>query len=99
MVFSDLQCPYCKGEAEMLRKNLIQNYPTQVRLYFKDYPARKPASVGQGCRHGRPLRLPAKPEAFWDFHDWVFEHQDAITADNLKDQVLGWAKDDKDWTR
>src|SRR5215471_21734912 len=27
VVFSDLQCPHCKGEAEMLRQNLIQNYP------------------------------------------------------------------------
>ena len=60
VVFSDLQCPHCKGEAEMLRKNLIQNYPTQVRLYFKDFPARGPAPVGQGRRHGGPLRLPAE---------------------------------------
>src|SRR5262249_26665913 len=38
VVFSDLQCPHCKGEAEMLRQNLIQNYPKEVHLYFKDFP-------------------------------------------------------------
>ena len=38
VLFSDMQCPYCKGEAQMLRENLIKNYPTQVRLYFKDFP-------------------------------------------------------------
>jgi protein-disulfide isomerase len=26
------------------------------------------------------------PDAFWDHHDGVFGHQDAITADNLKDR-------------
>src|ERR1035441_9397115 len=35
-------------------------------------------------------------DAFWEYHDYVFAHQDAITADNLKDQVLGWAKGVKD---
>ena len=58
--FSDLQCPHCKGEAEMIRENLIRNYPTQVRLYFKDYPIESLHPVGQGRRHGRPLRVPAE---------------------------------------
>src|ERR1035438_1225653 len=55
VVFSDLECPHCKGEAEMIRKNLIQNYPTQVRLYFKDYPLEgihpwaKPAAMAGRC--------------------------------------------------
>src|SRR3954453_2672251 len=38
VTFSDLQCPHCKTEALMLRENLIKNYPTQVRFYFKDFP-------------------------------------------------------------
>ena len=96
VVFSDMQCPHCKGESEMLRKNLIQNYPTQVRLYFKDdpieglHPWAKSAAMAGRCVFQQ------KPEAFWDYHDWVFAHQDTITPENLKDQVLGWAKDDKD---
>jgi protein-disulfide isomerase len=96
VVFSDMECPHCKGEAEMLRKNLIQNYPTQVRLYFKDFPIESlhpwatPAALAGRCVFQQ------KPEAFWEYHDWVFAHQDAITAANLQDQVLGWAKEAKD---
>jgi len=95
VVFSDLQCPHCKGEAEMLRKNLIQNYPTQVRLYFKDYPLEglhpwaKAAAMAGRCVYQQ------NPDAFWEYHDYVFGHQEAITPENLKDQVLGWAKDAK----
>src|ERR1051326_1519326 len=36
--FSDFQCPYCKEEATMLRKNLLSAYPSGVRLYFKTFP-------------------------------------------------------------
>jgi protein-disulfide isomerase len=96
VVFSDLECPHCKIEAEMLRQNLIQNYPTQVRLYFKDFPLvslhpwAKPAAMAGRCVFAQ------KNDAFWQYHDWVFAHQDTINADNIKDQVLGWAKDVKD---
>jgi protein-disulfide isomerase len=95
VAFSDLQCPVCKGEAQMLRQNLIQNYPTQVRLYFKDFPIEslhpwaKPAAMAGRCVFQQ------NPDAFWEFHDWDFAHQDAITPANLRDQVLGWAKDAK----
>ena len=95
VVFSDMQCPHCKGEAEMLRKELIQNYPTQVRLYFKDFPLEslhpwaKPAAMAGRCVFQQ------NPDSFWEYHDWIFAHQDAITPANLKDQVLGWAKDAK----
>jgi protein-disulfide isomerase len=95
VVFSDLQCPHCKGEAEMLRKNLIQTYPTQVRLYFKDYPLEGIHPWAKaGAMAGRCV-FQQNPDAFWEYHDYVYAHQDAITPENLTDQVLGWAKDAK----
>ena len=30
--------------------------------------------------------------AFWDYHDWIFEHQAEITVENLTDKVLEFAK-------
>jgi protein-disulfide isomerase len=96
VIFSDLQCPHCKGEAEMLRQNLIKNYPTQVRLYFKDFPLTslhpwaKAAAIAGRCVYSQ------KNDAFWDYHDWIFAHQDSLTPENLKDQILGWAKGVKD---
>ncbi|HTS63964.1 MAG TPA: DsbA family protein [Candidatus Acidoferrales bacterium] len=95
VVFSDLQCPHCKGEAEMLRKNLIQNYPKEVRLYFKDFPIEslhpwaKAAAIAGRCIFSQ------SNDAFWAYHDWAFAHQDSITPATLKDQVLEWAKEQK----
>jgi protein-disulfide isomerase len=95
VVFSDFQCPYCKGEAQMLRENLIKNYPTQVRLYFKDFPLDMHPWAKPGAIAGRCV-FQQKPDAFWEYHDWAFAHQEAITPENLKDQVTGWAKGVKD---
>jgi protein-disulfide isomerase len=96
VVFSDLQCPHCKGEAEMLRQNLIQNYPTQVRLYFKDFPLEGLHPWAKAAAMAGRCVFQQKPDTFWVYHDWVFAHQESLTADNLKDQILGWAKDVKD---
>ncbi len=93
--FSDFQCPYCKEEAKMIRDNLTKSYPSGVRLYFKTFPIEslhpwaKPAAVASRCVFKQ------QPTAFWTFHDWVFESQTAITPETLKDQVLGWAKEQK----
>ncbi len=89
--FSDFQCPYCKEEAKLLRQNLVQNYPKQARLYFKDFPLEqihpwsKMASIAGRCVFRQ------EPAAFWNYHDWIFEHQAEMTADNLKTKVLEWA--------
>jgi protein-disulfide isomerase len=90
--FSDFECPYCKNEAQELRKNLLATFPTQVRLYFKTFPLEelhpwaKAAAIASRCVYNQ------NPTGFWDYHDWIFEHQAEITPENLKDKVLEWAK-------
>jgi protein-disulfide isomerase len=96
VVFSDFQCPHCKAEGQMLRQSLIASYPTQVRLYFIDFPIEslhpwaKAAAIGARCVFRQD------PGSFWDYHDWVFGHQESITPENLKEIVTIWAKDRKD---
>ena len=94
--FSDMQCPHCKEEAKTIRENLIQAYPKEVRLYFKDFPLTsihdwaKPAAMAGRC----VFRQSAS--SFWDYHDWIFAQQDAITAANLPAKVVEWAKTRQD---
>ncbi len=92
VLFSDFQCSFCKEEARMLRQNLIAAYPTQVRLYFKDFPLEqihpwaKPAAIAGRCVFRQ------NPTAFWPFHDWLFENQTSMTAENLRAKVLEYGK-------
>jgi protein-disulfide isomerase len=94
--FSDYQCPFCKEEAQTIRQNLLNAYPSSVRFYFKDYPLEqihdwsKTAAIASRCVFRQD------PLAYWRFHDWVFSKQAEIKAATLKDQVLEWAKTEKD---
>ena len=80
----------------MLRQNLVSAYPKQVRLYFKTFPLEqihnwaKAGAIASRCVYRQ------KPDAFWNFHDWIFAHQTEITPDNLKNQVMEWAKSQKE---
>ncbi len=90
--FTDFQCPYCREEAKVLRDNIVSAYPKQARVYFKDFPLvqvhpwAKDAAIAGRCifRQSQPV--------FWQYHDWMFEHQADITPENFKDKVLEFAK-------
>ena len=94
--FADFECPVCKTEAIMLRQNLLAAYPTQVRLYFKDFPLdsihpwARPAAIAGRCVFRQ------NPSSFWSYFDWIYAHQADIAAPNLKDKAMEWAKGDKD---
>ena len=91
VVFSDFQCGFCKEEAKMLRTNLLSAYPKDVRLYFKDFPLAQIHPWARAAAIAGRCVFAQDPAAFWDYHDWVFEHQQEITPENLKDKVLGFA--------
>lgn len=92
VVFTDFQCPKCREEAKVLRQDLMKTFPEQVRVYLKEFPLEqihnwaRPAAIAGRCVFRQ------QPAAFWEFHDWIFEHQPEITADNLKTKVMGWAE-------
>jgi protein-disulfide isomerase len=94
--FGDFECPNCKEEAKTLRDNVPTQFPTQVRVVFKDFPLEqihpwaKAAAIAGRCIYQQNLG------AFWKFHDWIYDHQTDITTDNLKTQVLDFAKNAPD---
>jgi protein-disulfide isomerase len=90
--FSDFECPYCREEAKSLRANLLAAYPTQVRLYYLDYPLDSLHPWAHAAaRIGRCI-FRQSASGFWTWHDWIFEHQKEITADNLNAKALEFAK-------
>ena len=90
--FSDFECPYCKEEAKTLRDNLIKTYPKEVRLYYLDFPLEqlhpwaKTAAIAGRCIFHQSA------STFWDYHDWIYEAQSDVTAENLKSKILEYVK-------
>ena len=90
VAYSDFQCPYCAKEAKVLRTQLLESYPQQVRVYFRDYPLKTHNWAMAGAIAGRCI-YQLEPEVFWRYHDWIFEHQKNITPANLEDKVMEFA--------
>lgn len=92
VMYSDFECGYCREEAKVIRIQLVKEYPSQVRLLFKDFPLEpihpwaKPAAIAGRCFFRQ------RPEAFWDYHDWIFEKQGEITPENLKAKIEEFAR-------
>jgi protein-disulfide isomerase len=68
--FSDYECPYCRSwQAEVLPR-LLETYPDQVRLVYRDFPLTSihpnaaPAAAAANCAN--------EQDAYWEFHDKLF---------------------------
>lgn len=95
VVFSDFQCPLCREEAKELREKITAEFAKDVRAVFIDFPLEsihpwsKFGAIGGRCAYRQGGAL------FWDYHDWIFEHQADINADNFKSKAADWAKGKK----
>ena len=76
--FADYQCPFC-GQAEGLLKQVLEAYPKDVRLVYKQFPlttihpqamAAAKAAVAAG-RQGK----------YWEMHDLLFENQRQLSPE------------------
>jgi len=92
VIFSDFECPFCREEAKTLRESVPKKYPTEVRVVYKDFPLEsihpwaKHAAVAGHCV------IEQNSQAFWPFHDYMYEHQKEISGANLDSKILEFAK-------
>lgn len=67
-VFDDFQCPYCSRAVGML-KALVERYPEQAKLVFKNFPL----SMHKHARFAAIAGLAAQRQGkFWALHDLMF---------------------------
>lgn len=81
--FSDFQCPYCGSFAATTGRQIIAQYVQtgKVRLGYIHFPFLGPAST----LAAQASECAAEQDAFWDYHDLVFENQDSLSATRLKE--------------
>ena len=91
VVYGDFQCPVCKVEADVMRKNLVQSFPDKVQVYFKDFPLESIHPWARAASNAGRCIYKQDPQAFWKFHDWIYENQDGVTPDTLNAKVMTWA--------
>jgi thiol-disulfide isomerase/thioredoxin len=78
-VFDDFQCPYC-AQLEPVLKQVLQLYPEQVRLVFKNFPL----SMHQFARPAALAALAAERQGkFWEYHDQLFANYNKLSPAKL----------------
>jgi protein-disulfide isomerase len=91
VVYGDFQCPVCKVEADVMRKNLVQTFPDKVQVYFKDFPLESIHPWARAASNTGRCIYKQDPQAFWKFHDWIYENQEGVTPETLNSKVMTWA--------
>src|SRR3984893_7580007 len=91
VVYGDFQCPVCKVEADVMRKNLVQSFPDKVQVYFKDFPLESIHPWARAASNAGRCIYKQDPQAFWKYHDWIYENQEGITPETLNSKVMAWA--------
>ena len=77
--FSDYQCPYCQRWHDQVFIPLLDAYPGQIRLVYRNLPLTSihseamPAAIAALCAGDQ--------EAYWPFHDKLFSDELELSAD------------------
>jgi Na+/H+ antiporter NhaA len=77
--YGDFECPYC-GQAEPVIRELLAG-DGDVRYVWRHLPLGDVHPQAQLA--AQAAEAAAKQEAFWEMHDLLFDHQDALQARDL----------------
>jgi protein-disulfide isomerase len=84
--YSDFECPYC-GKIYPTFKQLLNDYPNQVRLVYKYFPLSFHPNAQKAAEAAECASEQGK---FWEYHDKLFDNQaNGFSVANFKQ----WADD------
>ncbi|MEB2344163.1 MAG: thioredoxin domain-containing protein [Deltaproteobacteria bacterium] len=79
--FSDFQCPYCRSMREPMEA-LFEEYPGKLRLVYRHFPL---SSHAEAMPAAQASMCANEQGRFWPYHDLLFEHQDALSDEKLRE--------------
>jgi len=78
--YGDYECPYC-GEAYPITKELQKRLGNKLRFVFRNFPL---AEMHPHAEHAAEAAEAAGAQGkFWEMHDMLYEHQDALEDADL----------------
>ena len=78
--YGDYQCPYC-GQAEPVIREILARFGGRLRYVFRHLPLADVHVNAQ--RAAEAAEAAAEQGKFWEMHDLLFAHQDALGVDDL----------------
>lgn len=91
VMFSDLQCPACRGFEAKLRKEILPLWNDRLKVTYRHYPLCRDCLPGSKIHHPQACnaayaveaaRVVGGPTAFWKMHDTIIEqHKELAKPD------------------
>lgn len=83
VAFQDSKCPYCEHSLATIDQ-LLEEYPHKLRIVVKQFVVHDSAELAAEATYAADAQ-----GKFWDMHDMIFSHQDALARADL----IGYAGD------
>jgi protein-disulfide isomerase len=78
--YGDFECSYC-GQAYPVVKEVVGAFLDQLRFVFRNFPL---TQIHPHAAHAAEAAEAAAAQGrFWEMHDQLYEHQDALGDDDL----------------
>jgi protein-disulfide isomerase len=78
--YGDYECDHC-GRAHPIVQELLRQRPDTVRFAFRNFPLTQIHPHAQAAAEA--AEAAAGQDAFWQMHDRLYEHQDALDNESL----------------
>ena len=88
--YGDYQCPFC-GDTYPIIQQLQKHFGNQLRFVFRNFPLARLHAYAQ--RAGEAAEAAGAQGKFWEMHDHLYEHQEALDAENLVRAAVAFGLD------
>lgn len=79
--YGDYECPYC-GDAYPIIKEVQKNLGNKLRFIFRNFPI---TQIHPHAQHAaEAAEAAAAQNKFWEMHDYLYEHQQALDDNHLE---------------
>ncbi len=94
--FSDFQCPGCKTYQALVNQ-VLQLYPKDVKLVYKEFPLAEIHANAVGA--AKAALAAARQGKFWEMHDMMYQNQDELGMNELKQYAENVGLDVPQWQK
>jgi protein-disulfide isomerase len=94
--YGDYECPYC-GEAYPIVKEIQLRLGDRLRFVFRNFPLTQ--SHPHAEHAAEAAEAAAAQEKFWEMHDYLFEHQQALDDAHLVQYAVALNLDQETFVR
>ena len=94
--YGDYECPFC-GKAYPIVKEIQRRLGNRLRFVFRNFPLTQ--SHPHAEHAAEAAEAAAVQEKFWEMHDYLFEHQQALDDGHLVQYAVALNLDEETFKR